>query len=198
MIQIDDKIVSLEVLREEFTCNLTACKGACCVEGDAGAPLTDEELEIIETEYPNFKDFLRPEGRESVENQGTYIKDVDGEWVTPLRDGKECAYTVFDGKGMALCGIELAWKEGKTSFRKPISCHLYPIRTRKYKEFEAVNYERWHIGSDACVLGKELKMPVYQFAKDALIRKYGEAWYEALAASKRELDKMEQTDEKSK
>ncbi len=191
MVQIDDKIVSLDVLKEEFTCNLSACKGACCVEGDSGAPLTAEEVDLIEKEYPNFKHQLRAEGIEAVEAQGTSVKDEwDGESVTPLRDGKECAYTVFDEQNMALCGIELAWKEGKTSFRKPISCHLYPIRTKRYKEFEAVNYERWNICSDACTLGKELKVPVYKFAKDALIRKYGESWYNALEDATTELQKM--------
>ena len=110
--------------------------------------------------------------------------------VTPLRDGKECAYTVFDEKGTAMCGIELAWKEGKTSFRKPISCHLYPIRTKRYSEFEAVNYERWNICSPACSLGKELKVPVFKFTKDALIRKYGEQWYAALEEAAEEYYKM--------
>ena len=190
MIQIDDQLISLEVIEEAFVCDLNACKGACCVEGDAGAPLTDEEVNIIEKEYPNFQAYIREEGRASVAAQGTSVKDVDGEMVTPLRDGKECAYTVFDEKGTAMCGIELAWKEGKTSFRKPISCHLYPIRTKRYSEFEAVNYERWNICSPACSLGKELKVPVFKFTKDALIRKYGEQWYAALEEAAEEYYKM--------
>ena len=199
MIQIEDKIVARDVLKEEFTCNLSACKGACCVEGDSGAPLTDEEVEIIEREYPNFKHQLRPEGIKAVEAQGTSVKDDwDGELVTPLRDGKECAYTVFDEKGLAMCGIELAWQEGKTSFRKPVSCHLYPIRTKRYKDFEAVNYEQWDICTDACALGKELKVPVYKFAKDALVRKYGESWYAALEIAAHELNKMHDSEGKSK
>jgi len=191
MIQIDDQLISLEVIEEAFVCDLTACKGACCVEGDAGAPLTDDEVGILEKEYPNFQSYMREEGKASVAAQGTSVKDSDGEWVTPLRDGKECAYTVFDEKGTAMCGIELAWKDGKTSFRKPISCHLYPIRTKQYKDFEAINYERWDICSAACSLGKELKAPVYKFTKDALIRKYGEQWYTALEEAAEEFYKMD-------
>lgn len=191
MIQIDDKLVSIELLKEEFVCNLTACKGACCVEGDSGAPLTEDELGILEREYPNFKPFLREEGIHAVEEQGTSVKDFEGEWVTPLRDGKECAYTVFDERGTAMCGIELAWKAGKTTFRKPVSCHLYPVRTKRYNTFEAVNYSRWHICSPACTLGRELKVPVYKFTREALIRAYGEEWYKALESIAGELENTE-------
>ena len=180
MLQIDDTIISLEILTEEFVCNLSACKGACCVEGDAGAPLEKTELKILAKEFRAIRPFLRPEGVKAIELQGTSIKDIDGEWVTPLREGKECAYTVFDADGTAKCGIENAWKAGKTTFRKPISCHLYPIRTKKYESFEAINYNRWHICSDACALGRELKVPVYKFLKEPLIRRYGESWYAEL------------------
>lgn len=187
MLQINDTIISLEILSEEFVCNLTACKGACCVEGDAGAPLEKAELKILAKEYPNIRPFLRAEGNAAIEKQGTSIKDVDGEWVTPLRDGKECAYTVFEADGTAKCGIENAWKAGKTDFRKPISCHLYPIRTKKYKEFEAINYSRWHICSEACTLGRSLKVPVYRFLKEPLIRKYGQMWYDQVEIAALEL-----------
>jgi hypothetical protein len=198
MIQIDDQVISLEVLREEFVCNLGACKGACCVEGDSGAPLENKELKILAKEFPNIRPYLRKEGIDAIERQGTSVKDSDDEWVTPLRDGKECAYTIFDEKGTAMCGIETAWKDGKTTFRKPISCHLYPIRTKRYPTFEAVNYSRWNICSDACTLGKELKVPVYKFLKEALIRKYGGAWYDALEKVAAELDKMDENDEITK
>lgn len=194
MLQIDDKVVSLEVLKEEFVCNLSACKGACCVEGDAGAPLEKSELKILAKEFPKFKSYLRPEGIRAVEKQGTSVKDVDGEWVTPLRDGKECAYTVFDKGGTAMCGIELAWKDGKTAFRKPISCHLYPVRTKRYPTFEAVNYSRWHICAEACSLGQQLKVPVYKFLREALIRKYGEAWYAELEHAADLLEQQEAED----
>lgn len=178
-IQIKNTVVSSEVFEEAFVCDLSKCKGACCVEGDAGAPLEEDEVIILEQEYSTIKPYLRKEGIEAIEQQGTSVLDErDGEPVTPLVQGKECAYVVFDDKGTTLCGIEKAWKEGATSFRKPISCHLYPIRTTKYRSFEAVNYHRWEICSPACSLGKELKVPVFKFLKDALIRKYGQEWFD--------------------
>jgi len=181
MISIDKALVSEELLSEQFVCDLQKCKGACCVEGDAGAPLEPEEIKILEAEYPKFKDYLRPEGLKAVEEQGTHVTDpLDGEPVTPLVNGAECAYVVFDDKGTTLCGIEKAWRDGKTSFRKPVSCHLYPIRIQRYKSFDAVNYHQWQICAPACDLGKELKVPVYRFAKEALVRKYGEKWYQDL------------------
>ncbi len=195
MIQIDDQIISLEVLREEFICNLSACKGACCIHGDSGAPLEKQEMAIINEEYSNIRPYLRKEGIEAIETQGTSVKDKDGDWVTPLRDGEECAFTVFEKDGTAKCGIELAWQDGATSFRKPISCHLYPIRTKKYPTFEAVNYERWAICSDACTLGKELKVPIYKFLKEPLIRKYGSEWYCVLESAVSKLAKMEQPEQ---
>jgi len=178
-IQIKDTVVSSEIFEEAFVCDLSRCKGACCVEGDAGAPLETLEVKILEKEYENIKPFLRSEGIAAIEEQGTSILDTrDDEPVTPLVEGKECAYVVFDEKGTALCGIENAWKAGKTSFRKPISCHLYPIRINKYRTFEAVNYHKWEICSPACSLGLELKVPVFKFLKEALIRKYGQEWYD--------------------
>ncbi len=195
MIQIDDQIVSLEVLKEEFVCNLSACKGACCIHGDSGAPLEKKEMAIIEREFSKIKPHLRKEGVEAIEKQGTSVLDKDGDWVTPLRDGKECAFTVFEKNGTAKCGIEVAWQKGDTSFRKPISCHLYPIRTKKYPTFEAVNYERWAICSEACKLGKDLKVPVYKFLKEPLQRKYGTEWYAVLETAVSELDKMKQQDQ---
>lgn len=181
MISIGNTLISRELLEEEFVCNLTACKGACCVEGDAGAPLTGDEVQILEKEYPAFREFLRPEGREAVEAQGSSVIDpMDGEPVTPLVGGAECAYVIFDEKGVTKCGIEKAWEAGATSFRKPVSCHLYPIRIQQYESYDAVNYHRWQICSAACDLGKELRVPVYRFTRDALIRKYGPAWYAEL------------------
>lgn len=198
MIQIDDKLVSLDVLEEQFVCDLSACKGACCVEGDAGAPLTSEEAAQMDLVYEEVRPMLRQEGRDAIEEQGSHIIDQDGEFVTPLVEGKECAYTLFDEKGMASCGIEKAWQEGKTDFRKPVSCHLYPIRTKRMKDYEAVNYERWQICSAACSLGESLKVPVFRFTKDALIRKYGEDWFRALEEAEEELFKMGQLRRTSK
>lgn len=181
MIAHGKTIISEDLLAEQFVCDLTKCKGACCVEGDAGAPLTKEEVSLLQEEYPKIKSLLRPEGRAVIAEVGTsVIDDYDNEPVTPLVNNKECAYVVFDEKGTTLCGIEKAWKEGLTDFRKPISCHLYPIRIQSYSSFDAVNYHKWEICSPACSLGKELKVPVYKFAKDSLIRKYGQSWYEEL------------------
>lgn len=181
MIAHGKTVISEELFEKHFVCDLTKCKGACCVEGDAGAPLEKEEVIILEKEYNNIKPFLRKEGIAVIEKEGTsVIDDYDGELVTPLVNNKECAYVVFDDTGTTLCGIELAWKEGKTSFRKPVSCHLYPIRIESYSSFDALNYHKWEICSPACSLGQELKVPVYKFAKDSLIRKYGQDWYKEL------------------
>mgnify|MGYP001266680301 CR=1 FL=1 len=181
MISLGNTLLSEELFSEQFVCDLQKCKGACCVEGDAGAPLEPAEVDILKKEYSNFENYLRPEGRAAVEEQGTHVIDpMDDEPVTPLVNGAECAYVVFDEKGTTLCGIEKAWRDGKTSFRKPVSCHLYPIRIQRYKSFDAVNYHQWQICAPACDLGKELKVPVFRFAKDSLIRKYGEKWYQEL------------------
>lgn len=181
MISIGDTLISEDILEKQFVCDLSACKGACCVEGDAGAPLEAEEVKILADEYEKVKSFLRPEGIKAIEEQGTHVIDeLDGEPVTPLVNDAECAYVVFDENGTTLCGIEKAWKEGKTHFRKPVSCHLYPIRVQKYSSFEAVNYHKWKICAAACTLGESLKVSVYKFTKDALIRKYGSEWYSDL------------------
>jgi len=180
MFEIGNTLVSEEVLTEQFICNLSKCKGICCVQGDAGAPLNEDELSILKNIYPKIKPFLRVEGIESIEKQGEFVEDQDGEYLTPLVNGKECAYVIFDEKGITKCGIEKAYETGIIDYKKPISCHLYPIRIKKYRNFEAVNYDEWEICSDACALGKELKVEVYKFLKEPLIRKYGEKWFEEL------------------
>jgi len=177
MIQLGDTLLSEDILEKEFVCNLSKCKGACCVEGDAGAPLEDDEAKILERIFGDLKPYLRKEGIQSIKENGTWIVGDDGEKETPLVAGKECAYVVFDEQGITKCGIEQAWADGKVDFRKPVSCHLYPIRIKQYSTFSAVNYHKWPICSDACTLGKELQVPVYKFVKDALIRKYGSEWY---------------------
>lgn len=179
MFQIGKTIVSDDVLEKEFVCNLTACKGQCCVDGDAGAPLDKEETAILEEIYPVIKEYLRPEGIAVIEDKGTWVIGEDGDYETPLVNNKECAYVIFDGD-TALCGVEQAYNEGLVQWKKPISCHLYPIRIKEYEQFSAVNYNRWHICDDACALGKELEVPVYKFLKEPLIRKYGESWYAEL------------------
>jgi hypothetical protein len=180
MFQLGKTIVSEEIIEKDFVCNLNSCKGACCIEGEAGAPLEEDEVGILENIYSKVKPFLREEGITSIEEQGTHIETPLGDLETPLVNGKECAYVTFNDNGMAGCGIEDAYNAGEIDYRKPISCHLYPIRIKKYSSFSAINYHRWPICDDACTLGKELKVPVYKFTKDALIRKYGEDWYKDL------------------
>ncbi|MCW8981292.1 DUF3109 family protein [Altibacter sp.] len=180
MFQLGKTIISEDLIEKDFVCNLTACKGACCIEGEAGAPVTEAEVAILEEIYPKVKPFLRPEGIAAISEQGTHIVSANEELETPLVGGKECAYVTFTPTGTASCGIEDAYNAGAIDFRKPISCHLYPVRVQEYSEFAAVNYHKWPICNDACVLGKELKVPVYKFVKDALIRKFGTHWYAEL------------------
>lgn len=180
MIIIDNAIVSDDIAEQFFVCNLDKCKGACCVEGDLGAPLTDEELVVLEEIYDTVKPYLHPKGIEAIEKKGFYVKDSEGDYSTPILDTGECAYGWYDKKGYFKCGIEQAHVDGKIDFQKPISCHLYPIRITKYDDFEALNYHRWHICNPACHFGKDLAVPLYEFLKVPLIRKYGEEWYEEL------------------
>lgn len=180
MFQLGKTIVSEEIIENDFVCNLSACKGACCVDGDAGAPLEDKETEILVDVYAKVKPFLRAEGIKVIEDAGAFVKGDDGEWETPLVNGSECAYVFFDDKKIAKCGIEEAYNQGKITWKKPISCHLYPIRIREYTELTAVNYHKWQICDPACSLGEELKVPVYKFVKEALIRKFGKVWYSEL------------------
>lgn len=192
MIQIDDTIISQDILDYEFVCNLNACKGACCVEGDAGAPIDEDELEILKEIFPKVRPFMSEEGIKSVEEQGFFVLGEDGEWETPLINKGECAYVIRDEKNITLCAIEQAYNAGEISWKKPISCHLYPIRLGKYSTFTAVNYNQWSICSEACSLGKTLQVPVYQFVKEALIRKFGNEWFEVLHQAATELKKENQ------
>ncbi len=182
MIQIGNTLISDEVLEKKFVCDLGACKGACCVDGDSGAPLEEEEKSILDEIYPKVKPYLRSEGISAIDKQGKYINDADGDLVTPLIDGKECAYVVFD-KGIAKCGIENAFLDGAISFKKPISCHLFPIRIAKTKYYQALNYERIKICKPAIKCGSQLNVPVYKFLKGPLVRKFGEEWYSELEAA---------------
>ena len=186
MFQIANTLISEEILENDFVCNLNSCKGACCVEGQSGAPLTAGETKILDGVFEQVKPFLRPEGIAAIEEQGTFVKGNDGEWETPLIHGEECAYVTFDGNGVAKCGLEAAHYAGATLWKKPISCHLYPIRVREYTEFTAVNYHKWEICDAACSLGAELQLPIYKFVKEALIRKFGTSWYEELEEVARE------------
>ncbi len=190
MFQIGKIIVSEEIIEKNFVCNLNACKGACCVDGDAGAPLEERETEILVDIYRDVKPFLRQEGIAAIEEQGAFVKGEDGEWETPLVNGSECAYVVYSDSGIVKCGLEEAYNNGITKWKKPVSCHLYPIRIREYTELIAVNYHKWHICNPACVLGQELQVPVYKFVKEALIRKFGKKWYAELEQVAKEHTKL--------
>ena len=195
MVIVQDKLVSDEVLKEAFVCDLEACKGACCWEGDYGAPLEAEEVSVLERILDSIAPFLLPEAVALLREQGVYADYEDQGPGTPLMPNGACAYMTLDETGKAQCGIEQAFRAGATDFRKPISCHLYPIRIRKGHKgvFEALNYDRWEICSAACRLGKKLKVPVYQFLREALIRKYGAAFYEELEAAAHFLEDEETT-----
>lgn len=177
MISIQNTLVSEDLIQKHFVCHLARCKGECCVAGEAGAPLEAEEAQYLKNHLEDLAPFLEKQGRQAIAQQGTSVKGVDGSLETPLVKGKECAYTVFSETGVAQCGIEKAFNKGALSFQKPISCHLYPVRVTSYSEFEAVNYHQWDICNTACQFGDALQIPVYQYVKKALIRKFGEAWY---------------------
>lgn len=186
MIQIDDVVVSLDVIEEKFFCNLNACKGECCIEGDAGAPLETEEVAELEKVLPAIWNDLSPQAQEVINKQGVCYEDWDGEMVTSIVNGEDCVFTCYDDKGICYCAIEKAYREGKVDFMKPVSCHLYPIRVQNYPEFKAVNYHRWSVCEAAVLLGKQKDMPIYKYLKEPLIRKFGEAWYEQLEIAARE------------
>lgn len=179
MIEIGKVIVSLDIIEKKFLCDITACHGMCCEEGDSGAPLEKDEQVVLEEIYPKVKPYLRVEGIAAVEQQGVAVVDGDGDLVTPLREGKECAFTIYEN-GIALCGIEKAYEDKVVDFKKPISCELYPIRAKKYRDFDGLNYDKQPMCAAACTLGEQKGQPVYQFLKKPLIRKYGEDWYNEL------------------
>ena len=187
MLQIDDTVVSLDLFDEQFVCDLNSCKGICCIEGDDGAPLEEEEVKIIEELLPVIWDDLTEVSREVIRKQGVSYIDSDGEPVTSIVNGAECVFTYTDGNGMCKCAIEKAYREGKTSFYKPISCHLYPVRLQKYNDFLAVNYHRWSVCNCARRLGANLKVPVYKFLKEPLVRRFGVEWYEQMEIAAEEL-----------
>ena len=177
MIQIGKTILSFDIFESHFLCELSVCKGACCVDGDSGAPMTEEEALMIETYYPDFEKYLSEENRQEVEIQGTSVIDKDGDLVTPLHNGRECAFTFFDEDGITKCAIEKAFLKGEIPFRKPVSCHLFPIRITEYSDFDALNYQQIGICQPGRECGSKNKLPLYQFLKEPLIRKYGEEWY---------------------
>lgn len=177
IVEIDDKLISTEIFERKFVCDLTACKGACCVEGDNGAPLTLEEVDILEEIYDAVKPFMREEGIAAVEKTGVFYMDEWNEPATTLVDNQECAFVYFDEKGITKCAIEQAHLAGKVDWKKPISCHLYPIRVSKLTNNVALNYDEWNICKPACACGEQLNVPVYKFLKEPIIRAFGEEFY---------------------
>ncbi|MGB4776510.1 MAG: DUF3109 family protein [Daejeonella sp.] len=180
MIEVQHTLVHEDIITENFVCNLTKCKGACCLEGDLGAPLERSELAVLDEIYPLIKPYMTIKGIETIEETGTWVKDFDGDYTTPCVDtNKECAYVTWEN-GITKCAIEKAYENGKIGWRKPISCHLYPIRITNYPEFDVLHYDRWNICSPACTFGNEVKVSVFAFLKEPLIRKYGTDWYHDL------------------
>jgi hypothetical protein len=179
MIIIDDTLISEDLRNIYFSCNLSQCKGDCCVEGDAGAPLEEEEIAILEDALDAIKPYMAKEGLKVIEKTGVFDYDVDGEYITPLVSDRECAFVRFEN-GISYCAIEKAWLEEKINFQKPISCHLYPVRLSKLTHHMAVNYDHWDICKTALIEGKQDNMPLYKYLKAPLIRKFGERWYQKL------------------
>ncbi len=180
MIILQNTVISDDIRDEQFVCQLSACLGACCVEGDQGAPLEASELPVLARIYEAVAPFLTPAGRAEIARVGTSVVESDGTLATPTLNGRECAYALYDGAGILKCGIEQAYRAGAIDYPKPISCHLYPIRITKYDGFDALNYDRWDICAPACANGKALGVPVYRFLQAPLTRKYGEDWYREL------------------
>lgn len=180
MIEVGSTLVHEDVVTENFVCNLNRCKGVCCLEGDSGAPLNQDELNILKEIYPKVKPYMTRKGVDTIEQVGTHVVDFEGDYTTPCVDvNKECAYVTWEN-GITKCAIEKAYEAGDISWKKPISCHLYPIRITAYPEFDVLNYDRWNICSPACSFGNDLKVRVYEFLKEPLIRKYGADWYKEL------------------
>lgn len=188
MFQIDDTIVSANLLEQKFACDLSSCKGCCCRYGDSGAPVTPDEAIIMEKIWPDVRPYLRPEGISAIEEKGTTMTDFEGECVTPLIGNEECAYTIIEN-GVWLCGIERAWFDRVVRFRKPLSCHLFPVRIKNFTDFRAVNYEEWPICKSAVANGKEKNIMLYRFLKEPLERAFGKEWYDKLLFAAQEYEK---------
>ena len=180
IIEIGKVLVSSDLLEKHFVCDLNACKGACCVEGDDGAPINQEEIDLLEEHIDVIKPYMTQKGIDVVDEQGVFYMDRFNEPVTSLVNNKDCAFVTLDEKGITKCGVEQAYREGEIPFNKPISCHLYPIRVSKFSSFDSLNYDRWSICNPACSLGEQLKVPVYKFLKEPITRAYGEDFFNEL------------------
>jgi hypothetical protein len=186
MLRIDDTIFSFDILDQKFRCNLDMCKGSCCRYGDSGAPLSETEVITLKEIWPEVKEYLRPEGLAEIEKGGTSIKDFENDNVTPLINNQECAYTIINDN-IYMCGIEKAWIDGKISFQKPISCHLFPAKIKYYKDFRTVNYQELAICSHARKTGTREGVYVYRFLKEPLIRVLGKDLYDELCIAAEEI-----------
>jgi len=193
LLAIQNTLVSLDLLEKHFVCDLASCKGVCCVKGDAGAPLTEEEIDLLENIVDDILPFLDEDGKQMIAKKGVFEIDTDGDHGTALLENGRCAFARIDAAGMVSCGIEKANEEGKINFKKPISCHLYPIRITEYESYDAVNYNEWDVCKPACHCGAKLKVPLFRFLKEPLIRKYGTVWFNELEM----IDQLrKETDEK--
>lgn len=191
MVEIDNTLISDDVFSKRFLCDLSACKGACCVEGESGAPLEAEEIDKLEEILDDIKPYMRQEGIDRVEETGVFTIDTDGEYVTPLVDDAECAFVTFDNSGIAKCSIEMAHRDGKVDFPKPISCHLYPIRLTELKDFTALNYHYWPVCDPARACGAKLDVKVFKFLREPIIRKFGADYYEKMEAADAHINSIE-------
>ena len=183
-------MVSTDVITNHFLCDLKACQGACCVEGDAGAPLTLEEVALLEEALPVIWDQLDLQARKVINKQGVAYVDVQGDLVTSIVNGKDCVFTCYDEEGCCYCAIEKAYRAGKVKFQKPISCHLYPIRVKKIGDYYGLNYDKWEVCKAAVLLGNMEKLPVYKFLKEPLVKRFGEEWYNELELTAKEWKKQ--------
>lgn len=180
MINVNGVLLSDELIEQYFCCDMEKCMGACCIEGDMGAPLDPLEISDLDENYPVFKKYMTEEGIRKIEDEGTFDYDTEGSFVTPLLSDESCAYVYYDSNGVVKCAIEKAYQQGEIDFPKPVSCHLYPIRIKQLPDYEALNYHHWLVCIPACHKGREQGIPVYRFLKEPLIRKYGPQWYEDL------------------
>lgn len=187
MIEIDGKVINTEIFRRRFICDISKCKGTCCYDGDSGAPLEEDELEKLTEVYPTVKPYLSDEENEEIAKQGLWVTDRDGDLVTPIIRGCECVYTNREEDGTWSCAIEKAYREGKTKWRKPISCYLYPIRVSKTRKYEMLNFHEWEVCRPAVELGEKIGTPAYKFLKEPIIAKYGEEFYNELEQVEQEL-----------
>ena len=190
MVQIQDTIVSFDLFQEYFCCNFTHCKGACCVEGAAGAPVLRDEGEKLEEAYEVVESEMTPDARAVVEEQGVVYNDRDGDLVTSIVNGKDCVFASHDENGNCICLIDKAYREGRTTWRKPISCYLYPVRLRKVGDFIGVNLHKWDVCSSAFIKGRRKGIRAYEFLKEPLIERFGEEWYKEVLLVAEELKKQ--------